>query len=349
MIVSYVKRFIVKYRTLGKNGPLVSALGLGCMGLSEFYGGTENTDRNAGITVIQEAYSNGITLFDTADMYAMGDNEKLLGEAIKSFRDQVIIATKCGIERDATKAVINNTPAYIKKACDASLARLGVQTIDVYFLHRYNPEMSLEDAMQAMMELIEEKKIKYVGLSEVSADTLQRAHVLLGDKLVAVQSEFSLINHATAEIILPLCKKLGLAFVCYSPLARGLLSGRLKSAKTFSESKSFDYRSTLPQFSAENLPYNLAFVEALEKFVQKKQCTVAQLALAWLLAQGDAVIPIPGASHVEHLKENTGAVDIILTPDDLNAIQELMKKYPIKGARYPHDEQFITWDRKSNK
>ncbi len=244
---------MVKYRTLGKKGPTVSAIGLGCMGLSEFYGSTENTDRNAGIKLIQEAYSNAITLFDTADMYGMGENEKLLGEAIKPFRDHVILSTKCGIERDANKAIINNTPDYIKRACTASLARLGVSTIDVYFLHRYNPEMSLEQAMGAMMELIEEEKINYVGLSEVSPDIIERAHALLGDKFVAVQSEFSMINHAAAEIVLPLCKKLGLAFIAYSPLARGLLSGKLANATTFSKSKAFDYRSTLPQFSPENL------------------------------------------------------------------------------------------------
>lgn len=336
----------MKYRTIGKNGPTVSAIGLGCMGISEFYASTENTDRNAAKEFIQTAYKNGVTFFDTADMYALGQNEILLGQAVESFRDKIIIATKCGIERDEHKAIINNSSGYIKKACYESVQRLGNKTIDVYFLHRHDPAIPIEDVMHTMLELVQEKKIKYIGLSEVGPETIERAHTVAGDRLIAVQSEFSMINHATAHQVLPICKKLGIAFIAYCPLARGLLSGKLRNSQMFSESPVFDYRSTLPQFNKENLQSNLRFIEKIEQFAQTKQCTIAQLALAWLLAQGEHIIPIPGTTNVDYLKENIKAADIILSDDDLKKLEQIILENPIKGERYPHDEPFITWDRK---
>ena len=336
----------MKIRTLGKNGPAVSAIGLGCMGLSEFYAATENTNKDNAIELIQDAYKNGITFFDTADMYALGENEKLLGQAIAQFREHVIVATKCGIERDEYKAVINNSPAYIKKACAASLQRLNIKTIDVYFLHRHDPQVPIEDIMYTMLELVDEQKIKYIGLSEVGPETIERAHRIAGDKLVAIQSEFSMINYETAQLVLPTCKKLGLAFIAYSPLARGLLSGKMRSSLIFRESKAFDYRSTLPQFTEENLQANIRFLKKIEEFAQVKNCSTAQLALAWLLAQGDYVIPIPGVTSKEYLLENIKATDITLSQDDLNTLKQILLENPIKGARYPEDESFITWDKK---
>lgn len=302
------------------------------MGMSEFYG---PTDEKSAVKVIHEAFDGGITFFDTADMYGRGENEKLLGKAIKSFRDEIIVATKCGFERIGEDLKVNNSRDYIKKACDGSLKRLGIDTIDVYFLHRHDPKIPIEESMKVMLELFKQGKIQYVGLSEVSPETLKRADAVLGDRLTAVQSEYSLINHETAEKVLPTCRNLDLGFVPFSPLARGLLSGRIKDSKAFNESNTFDFRSIAPQFGKEALQNNLLLVEALEKLAKQKNCTVGQLALAWLLAQGDDIVPIPGTKKSQYLKENIAAVDIHLSENDLAAIRKLMKQYPIRGTRLP--------------
>lgn len=326
----------MKYRKLGKSTITVSAIGFGCMGMSEFYGSTENTNKDAGKKLIRYGYDNGITFFDTAEMYGSGDSEIILGTAVKSFRDKVIIATKCGIQRNpGLQLVINNNRDYIKNACNGSLRRLGVSTIDVYYLHRYNPEVPIEDSMNTMQELIKEGKIRYVGLSEVSSEIIERAHRVLGDKLVAVQSEYSLINRREAEEVLPICRKLGISFVPFSPLARGLLSGKLRDPQSFIAAEEFDFRGMLPQFSSENLAHNLQFVDALAELAKTLHCSAAQLSLAWLLAQGDYIIPIPGTTNQTYLKENIDAADIELTQDNLEAIKKIIAKHSIRGGRMP--------------
>ncbi len=326
----------MKYRKLGKKGPLVSSLGLGCMVMTESYGAS---DKKLDAQVIQKAYEKGVTFFDTADCYGMGANEELVGQAVKSFRKNVVIATKCGIEirKSDFHHFINNKPSYIKKACDASLKRLGMDTVDLYYLHRYNPEVAIEESMGAMQSLIDEGKILYVGLSEVEGDILERAYRVLGDKLVAVQTEYSIANSIVAKAVLPVCRKLDIGFVAYSPLGRGLLSGAIRDPKVFQESSEFDFRSILPQFQSDTYQENFHLVEALIAIAQKKNCTPAQLALAWLLAQGEDIIPIPGTKRMKYLEENLQAVDVILSASDLAAIEEAIRKHPIQGARYTED------------
>lgn len=324
----------MEHRKLGKNGPKVSALGLGCMGISEMYG---PTDEQLGVEVIQQAYENGINFFDTADMYGRGANEILLGKSVKPFRDKVIIATKCGIERIGDDMRFNNEPAYIKKACQASLKRLNTDVIDLFYLHRYNSDVPIELSMQAMLELVEEGKIHYVGLSEVDGPIVERAYSVLGDKLVALQSEYSIVNRIAAEVALPTCRKFGVAFVPFSPIARGLLSGKIKDTKVFSESKEFDFRSVHPQFQPGAYETNMRLIEAVSSIAKMKNCTPAQLSLAWLLAQGNDIIPIPGTKRIDYLKENIGALKVHLTKEDLVALNNAMQDNPVKGERYPDE------------
>jgi aryl-alcohol dehydrogenase-like predicted oxidoreductase len=330
----------MKYRKLGKNGPKVSALGLGCMGMSDHYG---HGDEKTSLAVLREAYEQGITFFDTADMYGNGENEKLVGKGIKSFRDQIIVATKCALEHLPDGLRINNKPEYIKAACEGSLKRLGVDKIDLYYLHRYTPEVPLEVSMQAMLELAQEGKINYVGLSEVSPEIIQQAQGILKDKLVAIQSEYSIMNHETAELVLPTCRSLGLAFVAFSPLTRGLLSGKITDRKAIIDGGESDFRGGLPQFEEKALKQNLSLVEAVENFAKQKQCTVAQISLAWLLAQGEDIIPIPGTKRSSYLKENIDALNMTLTKDDLNTLQQIMTDYPIKGGRLPEAMSDFNW------
>jgi aryl-alcohol dehydrogenase-like predicted oxidoreductase len=322
----------MKQRQLGKKGPNVSALGLGCMGMSCFYG---KKDESSGLRVIQKAYENGVTLFDTADMYGNGANEILLGKAIKKFRKEVIISTKCSIEFDGVTLRVHNSPHYIFKACDASLKRLGTEKIDLFYLHRFNREVPIEDSMGAMLELIKKGKILYVGLSEVDAETLKKAHRVLGDKLVALQSEYSILNHKDAEAILPVCRELGVSFVAFSPLGRGLLGGTLKDAKVFFDSDELDVRTLSPQFQSDTFSKNLLLVDALKAIVAKKNCTVSQLSLAWLLAQGEDVIPIPGTKRLEYLEENLKSLDVSLSSDDILEIEEAIHSFPVHGMRLP--------------
>lgn len=330
----------MNYCKLGKNGPEVSVLGLGCMGLSEFYGPTDET---TAIHVIHNAFQKGITFFDTADMYGKGANEILLGKAIKKFRDQIVIATKCGLEYVGDDMRINNSKSYIKNACEGSLQRLNVDVIDVYFLHRQNPQVAIEDSMETMLELLEEGKIRYIGLSEVSGETLKRAHEILGKHLVALQSEYSILNYRTAELVLSECRSLGIAFVAFCPLARGLLSGKIRDSKQFEESAVFDFRSIAPQFHEEALQQNLQLVDVLEKMAKQKNCTLAQLSLAWLLAQGNDIIPIPGTKRMDYLEENLGALDVNFSQQDLDTIRSFMKQFPVQGSRLPESLKDFNW------
>jgi len=322
----------MKQRQLGKNGPKVSALGLGCMGMTGFYG---EADESLAMNVVQRAYEDGVTFFDTADMYGNGANELLLGKAVKKFRNKIVLATKCAIEFDGKTLKIHNSPEYILNACDASLKRLQTDVIDVFYLHRFSGEVSIESSMQAMIELINKGKVRYVGLSEVDADTLQKAHAVLGDKLVALQSEFSILNHKDAEAILPTCRELGISFVAFSPLGRGLLPGKQRNADLFFKSKVLDVRTFSPQFQRDTFPKNLYLADALQAVANTKKCTPSQLSLAWLLSKGGDIIPIPGTKRMEYLIENLKALDVSLSSSDLSAIEDAIKSNPIQGARLP--------------
>lgn len=322
----------MKQRQLGKNGPKVSALGLGCMGMSGFYG---EADEQLAIDVIQRAYEEGITFFDTADVYGNGANEVLLGKAVKNFRKNIVLATKCAIEFDGVSLKVHNSPEYILRACDSSLKRLNTDVIDVFYLHRFNREAPIEDSMQVMLELIKKGKILYVGLSEVDAETLKKAYSVLGEKLVALQSEYSILNHKDADAILPACRALGVSFVAFSPLGRGLLSGKHKNAEAFFNSKELDVRRFSPQFQPDTFPNNLCLADALKAIAEKLNCTSSQLALAWLLSKGEDIIPIPGTKRMEYLLENLKALDISLSNSDLAAIDEAIKSNPIQGMRMP--------------
>lgn len=322
------------FRRLGSAGPMVSAIGYGCMGMSEFYG--KSLSREEGARVVRAAfYDHEINFFDTADMYGNGHSEQVLGKAILSFRDKVILATKCGIDRKDGGFEICNTIEYIKNSCHASLKRLKSSYIDIYYLHRYNPKTPIEESMIAMKELLAEGKILAVGLSEVDADIIRRAHSILGNKLVAVQTEFSLANRKPAEAVLPTCRELGISFVAYSPIARGLLTGRYHDPSYFDNQPEYDCRKDLPQFMSENIQSNLRFVEAIKYVAEQKGCTVGQLSLAWLLAQGENIIPIPGTNNFLHLKENMEATSILLSNEDHIAIDEAYQQNPIRGLRMP--------------
>jgi aryl-alcohol dehydrogenase-like predicted oxidoreductase len=324
----------MKYRNLGSQGPLVSALGLGCMGMSASYGPTNDA---TSLKVIQRAYDRGITFFDTADMYGDGANEQLLGQAILTFRDKIIIATKCGIKFVGNECQIDNTSGYIKQACEASLKRLGIEAIDLYYLHRHYPGVPLHESMGALLELVKEGKIKSVGLSEVDSETLEKSHQILGNHLVALQSEYSIINADSARNVLPTCRKLGISFIPYSPLGRGLFSGKIRDAEDFKHTTALEYRLILPQFQPEALAHNLSLVRAIEILAKRKDCTLAQLSLAWLLAQGDDIIPIPGTKRIEHLEENIASLNVSLSEEDLQFIEKARSENPIKGRRYPEE------------
>lgn len=333
----------MKYRRLGKKGPEVSALGLGCMAMAPGHYGNQ-IDEKESLKVIQEAFDQGITFFDTADMYGKGENETLVGKGIRPFRDQIILGTKCGLEYIPGGLRVNNKPEYIKAACHESLKRLGVDRIDLYYLHRYNPEVPIETSMGTMLELIKEGKISHVGLSEASPEIIQRAFAVLGDRLIALQSEYSMMNRDAAEAILKTCRHLGLAFVAFSPLTRGLLSGKIRDMQAIAESGNHDFRNSLPQFRDEALKQNLQLTDAIFQFAKQKQATPSQIALAWLLAQGDDIIPIPATKRSVYLKENIGSVNIDLTPDDLKALEKIMQDYPIIGGRLPEAMANFNWN-----
>ncbi|QCO97202.1 aldo/keto reductase [Arthrobacter sp. 24S4-2] len=315
-------------RTLGSL--TVSALGLGCMGMSEFYGTGDDNESGATIHAFLDA---GGTLLDTADVYGPFTNEQLVGRAIAGRRSEVVLATKFGNERreDGSWVGINGRPEYVRSACDASLQRLGVDHIDLYYQHRVDKAVPIEDTVGAMAELVQAGKVRHLGLSEASADTIRRAHAV--HPISALQTEYSLWEREPEVKVFPVLAELGIGFVPYSPLGRGFLTGALRTAEDFAPD---DFRRHSPRFQGENFTRNLELVDRVKELADQKKCTPAQLALAWLLAQGDHIVPIPGTKKRERLRENLGALDVELSPQDLTRLDELAPAGAAAGARYPH-------------
>ena len=320
----------MQIKHLGTQGLTASQLGLGCMGMSEFYGAGDDAES---IKTILRAIELGITFFDTADMYGPYKNEILVGQAIKGFRDKITLATKFGIVRDLAnpaKRGVNGQPAYVQASCEGSLKRLDVDVIDLYYLHRKDPDTPIEETVGAMAELVTEGKIKGIGLSEVSADTLRRAHSI--HPITALQTEYSLWSREPEEELLETCRQLGIAFVAYSPLGRGFLTGQIK---TFDDFAADDYRRFSPRFQGENFAKNLQLVEKLEALAVRKNCTAAQLALAWVLAQGGHIFPIPGTKRIKYLEENIGALQVEFTEAELEEVNAIAPLGTAAGTRYP--------------
>ncbi|HTU83828.1 MAG TPA: aldo/keto reductase [Candidatus Acidoferrales bacterium] len=317
-------------RALGRNGPSVAALGLGCMGMSDAYGSRDDAES---IRTIHRAIDLGITMLDTADVYGAGENERLVGRAISSCRERVFVATKFGIVRDAAdpaKRGINGRPEYVKRACDASLQRLRVDRIDLYYQHRVDLGVPIEETVGAMAELAAAGKVRYLGLSEASAATLRRACAV--HPIAAVQNEWSLWSRDLEENgQLETARELGCGIVAYSPLGRGFLTGALGSPEDFADD---DFRRTSPRFTGENFAKNLELVRRVQELAARKRRTASQIALAWLLAQGDDVVPIPGTKRVKYLEENVAAVEVQLSPDELHELDEVFPPGVASGPRY---------------
>ena len=320
--------FGIAKRRLGANGPEVSAIGLGCMGMSEFYvGGSEQES----IATIHHALDRGVTFLDTADMYGWGKNEELVGRAIAGRREDVFLATKFGNVRGPNGEFlgVRGDPEYVRSACEASLRRLNIETIDLYYQHRVDIELPIEDTVGEMARLKEEGKIRFLGLSEAAPQTIRKAHQV--HKITAVQTELSLWSRDAEAEVLPTVRELGIGYVAYSPLGRGFLTGQFKSPDDFPED---DFRRNHPRFQGENFEKNIALVREVEKMAEEKGCTTAQLALAWVLAQGEDIVPIPGTKHVKYLDDNIGALDMKLSDDDLQRLDAILPPGAAAGERY---------------
>ncbi len=325
----------MQQRALGRQGLTVSAQGLGCMGMSEFYGSADETEALATIRV---ALDLGVTMLDTADMYGFGDNEQLVGRAIADRRDEVVVATKFGFVRDRedpSRRGINGRPDYVVAACEASLRRLGVDHIDLYYQHRVDSDVPIEETVGAMSELVHEGKVRYLGLSEASAETIARAHAVA--PISSLQSEYSLWSRDIEDEVLPAARKLGIGVVAYSPLGRGFLTGQFKSPDDFPPD---DFRAHNPRFQGENFTRNLKLVDTVAEIARQRDCTPGQLALAWVLHRGQDVVPIPGTKRRAYLEENVAAGEVSLDSEDLRRLDQLAEGGAVAGDRYP-DMSFV--------
>jgi aryl-alcohol dehydrogenase-like predicted oxidoreductase len=320
---------MIPERPLGRSGLSVSAQGLGCMGMSEFYGARDEAES---IATIHRALDLGVSFLDTADMYGSGANEELVGRALRDRRDRAVLATKFGNVRtpEGGFAGVNGRPEYVRSACEASLKRLGVDVIDLYYQHRVDPETPIEETVGAMVELVREGKARFLGLSEASPETLRRAHAV--HPIAALQTEYSLWSRDPEDEILPTCRELGIGFVAYSPLGRGFLTGQFRTFEDFAPD---DYRRHSPRFQGENFAKNLDLVRKIEEIAAEKGCTPAQLALAWVLAQGEDVVPIPGTKRRTYLEENVAALEVTLTAEERERIEQIAPKGAAAGERYP--------------
>lgn len=317
-------------RKLGKSGLEVSAMGLGCMGMSHGYGPA--SDKKEMISLIHVAIDRGVTFFDTAEVYGPYVNEELLGEALAPFKGKVVIATKFGIQMAGNKQVLDSSPEQIRKSVEGSLKRLKVDTIDLYYQHRVDPNVQIEEVARVLQELIKEGKVKHWGLSESGIETIRRAHAV--QPVAAVQSEYSMMWRSPEKELLPTLEELGIGFVPFSPLGKGFLTGKIDKKATFDNS---DFRSIVPRFKADNLEANQVLIELIEKVAARKDVTSAQIALAWVLAQKPWIVPIPGTRKLERLEENLGAAEIKLTQLEVNDLNNALSKIEISGNRYPEE------------